>query len=275
MMKLSAFVDEIDRDLPAQMQGLEEQGIAHAELRSVWGTNALDLSEEQLAHVKRELDAHGIRVSCLGSPIGKIKITDSFEPHLVRFQRALDTARVFETQFIRIFSFFVPEGVTHADCREETLRRMKTLTEWAEKAGVVLLHENEKHIYGDTAERCAEILKYCNSPHLRAAFDPANFVQCGERPVTESYAALKDYIDYVHIKDAMLDSGRVVPPGEGDGEVPELIALLRDRGYDGFLSIEHHLRRAGRFEGYSGADLFRTAAHALKGILRTANVAWH
>ncbi|HAA24848.1 MAG TPA: xylose isomerase, partial [Ruminiclostridium sp.] len=44
--------------------------------------------------------------------------------------------------------------------------------------GIILAHENEKGIYGDTPERCVDIIKSMNCDYVRAVFDPANFIQC-------------------------------------------------------------------------------------------------
>jgi sugar phosphate isomerase/epimerase len=151
--------------------------------------------------------------------------------------------------------------------RDEVISRMKTLVKKAEEEGVVLLHENEKDIYGDTAERCLDILETCQSHNLRAALDPANFVQCGVKPYTEAFPLLKKHIEYVHIKDALFEGGKVVSAGEGDGEVRKVLRELKEKGYQGFMSLEPHLENAGTFSGFSGPDLFRVASRALKNIL--------
>ncbi|UOK59227.1 sugar phosphate isomerase/epimerase [Bacillus sp. OVS6] len=144
----------------------------------------------------------------------------------------------------------------------------------AEQSGIVLLHENEKEIYGDNAIRCLDILETINSPYLRMAFDPANFVQCGVKPYSEAYPLLKSYVEYVHIKDALFESGKVVPAGKGDGEVRELLQTLKTSGYDGFLSLEPHLAAAETFSGFSGPDLFKVAAKALKDLLQETESKW-
>ena len=151
---------------------------------------------------------------------------------------------------------------------------MGRLVQAAEGSGITLVHENEKEIYGDIPSRCLDILSSINSPILRAAWDPANFVQCGGRPHQEGYAQLRPYIAYVHIKDAVLGSGQVVPAGQGDGDLRTTIVALRDSGFDGFFSLEPHLASAGKFSGFSGPDLFRTAVQAFKGLLSDEKIAW-
>ena len=274
MWTLTGFADEIAPDLDVQLGTLADESIRYLELRGVWNKNILDLTDSEIATVKSTLGQRGFGVSSIGSPIGKIKITDDFAPHLDRFQRALQVARVLEAPYIRIFSFFIPAGEDPAHYRDEVLDRMGRLVRAAEGADVTLLHENEKEIYGDTPDRCLDILTQINSPILRAAWDPANFVQCGVRPHTAGYDSLRPFIAYVHIKDALMASGQVVPAGQGDGEIRETIAALRASGFDGFFSLEPHLAAAGTFSGFSGPQLFRVAVKALKDLLREQDIEW-
>jgi sugar phosphate isomerase/epimerase len=234
----------------------------------------LDMTDEQVERARQTLAEAGIGVSSIGSPIGKIAITDDMAPHLDRFQRAIEVAHRLDAPFIRIFSFFIPEGDDPARYRDEVIHRMRQITASAEGQNVTLLHENEKHIYGDTPDRCLDILKTIDSPVLRAAWDPANFVQCGVRPFTEGYDLLRPYIAYVHVKDAKLDGGQVVPAGEGDGEIGKTMIALRDSGFDGFFSMEPHLAMAGAFSGFSGPELFQLAVQRFKGILGDEGIAW-
>ena len=274
MWTLTGFADEIAPDLDVQLDTLADESIRYLELRGVWNKNVLDLTDSEIATVKRTLSQRGVGVSSIGSPIGKIPIGDDFAPHLDRFRRALQVARALEAPYIRIFSFFIPAGADPAHYRDEVLDRMSRLVRAAEGADVTLLHENEKEIYGDTPARCLDILTKINSPLLRAAWDPANFVQCGVRPHTEGYDSLRPFIAYVHIKDALSASGQVVPAGQGDGEVRETIAALRASGFDGFFSLEPHLAAAGTFSGFSGPELFRVAVKALKDLLREQDIEW-
>ncbi len=274
MWTLTGFADEIGPDLTLQLDTLTAEQMTYLELRAVWNTNVLKLTDQQVTAVKTELAARGIRVSAIGSPIGKISIHDDFVPHLDDFRRALQVAHELGAPFIRIFSFFIPAGENPANHREAVLGRMQQLVEAASGSAVTLVHENEKEIYGDIPARCLDILASINSPRLRAAWDPANFVQCGVRPYTEGYADLRPYIAYVHVKDSLLGSGQVVPAGLGDGELRQTIVALRDSGFAGFFSLEPHLASAGKFSGFSGPDLFRTAVQAFKGLLDEAGVSW-
>jgi sugar phosphate isomerase/epimerase len=274
MWTLSGFADEITADLQTQCETLNALGIGSIELRSAWDTNVLELDDGRLEAAAKILAAHHIQTSSVGSPIGKISITDDFEPHLVRFERALHVARVLDAPYLRLFSFFIPQGQEPARHRDEVLRRMAALTSAARGHDVVLLHENEKDIYGDTPQRCLDIVESVGSDQLRLVWDPANFVQCGVRPFTDGYPLLRPYLDYLHVKDAVMATGQVVPAGEGDGELAQTLRALVADGFDGFFSMEPHLASAGTMGGFSGADLFTRATRAFTEMLDAQGVTY-
>ena len=275
MWTLTGFADEISPELDEQLDTIADQSIRFVELRSVWNKNVLDLTDDEVEKVGGAMSERGIGVSSIGSPIGKVPIAEDFAPHLEKFRRALHVAKVLEAPYVRIFSFFMPEEKDPAVYRDEVLGRMGTLAKEAEAARVVLVHENEKEIYGDIPSRCLDILTQIDSPALRAAWDAANFVQCGvDHPYKEGYEAMRPYVEYVHVKDALAGSGTVVPAGEGDGEIRETISALHVSGFDGFFSLEPHLASSGTYSGFSGPALFRRAAEAFKNLLRQQKIPW-
>ena len=272
MWTLSGFADEISPDFTEQCEVAAGLGLKYIEVRSAWDVNILDLKPEQLARMKEILAAHELRVSSIGSPIGKIFIDEDFPPHLDRMRHAAEVAQFFDAPYIRIFSFFLRPGADPADHRDEVIGRMRALTRVAEAADVILLHENEKEIYGDVPARCLDIVRSVGSPHLRLAWDPANFVQVGVRPYTDGYAALRKHLEYVQIKDALAADGTVMPAGEGDGEVARTIRALRHDGFDGFFSLEPHLATGHATGGFSGPEQFRRAWQAFTGLLHDEGI---
>lgn len=259
---LSGFGDEVDPDPAVQAAVLLALGASHIEVRSAWGVNVSELDSAQVSSLKAILTDRGLKVSAVASPIGKVPVNLPVEQELERLARVIDVAKILDTQFIRIFSFYPAEGQSQADIRDEVLTRMAALAAAAQDAGVVLLHENEKGIYGDIPERVLDIMESVNSPALRVAWDNANFVQVGVKPYTDGYAMLRPYLEYFQIKDAVLGSGKVVPAGEGDGELEATIAALRADGFSGFASLEPHLSSAHELGGFSGPVAFGIAARA-------------
>jgi len=272
MVTLTGFADEISPDLEEQMNVLEAEGISHIELRSVDGKNVLKLTDEDLEKVKGMLEKRGFKISSIGSPVGKYGIRDDFKVELGHIQRACEIANVLNAPYIRVFSYFVPEGEQPESHREEVVSRMKQLVQTAEQYKVTLLLENESKVYGDIDDRCLDLLTACDSPRLRLAFDPGNFVMNGVKPVTEALPKLESFIEYVHIKDASAEQRIFVPAGDGDAEFTSFIQHLKERQFSGFLSIEPHLQKY--LPDSDDPGRFVHAIKALKSLLNKEEIQW-
>lgn len=250
--KISGFADEIAESVDTQFEVLNKLNMGYFEPRGIDGKNISRLTDEEVAHLKERMAAAGIKISSIGSPIGKMKLEDDFTEHFAKFQRVVEIAKLLDTKYIRMFSFYHVGGdVWTAEERQEVMARLRQMINYAKEQDVVLLHENEKDIYGDTADRCLDLMNELGCDHFKSVFDPANFVQCGQ-DTKYAYSILKDHIAYMHIKDAILETGRVVPAGMGDGNLEYILNELFKNGYDGYLSLEPHL---GSFAGLADLEL--------------------
>ena len=234
--KFAAFADESSPILSGQINALKRNGFDYLEIRNINGKNISDLTLSEAKEIAAQLADQGLAVKSLGSPIGKIQVDGDYAAHLDLYKHTLDLAGVFGADKIRLFSFYIPKGMDPAACRDTVLRRMDDFVVLAKPHGVTACHETEKGIYGDIASRCLDLHR--NVPGLAAVFDPANFIQCGQDTL-EGWEMLCDYVNYMHIKDALPD-GRVVPPGEGIGYVPVLLEKFAAQGGK-LLSLEPHL----------------------------------
>ena len=277
---ISGFADEIAGDLTTQIENLQKLGMHYMEMRGVDGNNLIFHSDEKVKEIKARLDAAGISLSALGSPLGKIGIEDPFEKHFEEFKRAVEIAHKMDAKNIRMFSFYVPEG-KGVQYKEQVFDRLGRFVDYASANDAVLLHENEKGIYGEMAKECKELMDAFYGDHFKAIFDFANFVQA-KQDTLEAYELLKDYIAYIHVKDAIWENGNVVPAGMGDGNVAEILKKLYAKGFHGFLSLEPHLFNFSGFAGLerdkdaitggetkvlSGAEAFALAHESLMKIL--------
>lgn len=229
---LAAFADEADSSIRGQITALCQNGIPYLEIRGVDGENISAITHAKAKKVRAELDANGIAVWSIGSPYGKIKIEEDFAPHLDKFKYGLETAEILGAAHIRLFSFYMPQADADA-YTDAVLERLDQFRTAAKDSGITLCHENEKGIYGDTAERCARIHRAF--PDIKAVFDPANFVQCGQ-DIQKAWELLCDHVEYMHIKDALAD-GTVVPAGQGLGDIPYLLECCPCK----VLTLEPHL----------------------------------
>jgi sugar phosphate isomerase/epimerase len=273
VLKLAAFADEISPDLDEQIRVCHANAVTHFELRGVAGKNVLDFDRNLRNEIKSKLSANGMGVVSIGSPIGKVAIDQSWDDHFDRFKIAVDAAEFFDAPFIRLFSYYPAGGEGKGPIephRQAILDRFRKKVEYLKDRSPVMVHENEKGIFGDIGRRCLDLMQSINSPKLCSAFDFANFVQVGEDP-RANWPLLKPFTTHIHIKDARRD-GTVVPAGAGDGGIAAILVDAFAGGYRGFLSLEPHLKVAGHSHGETGPGLFKTAADALKQLCRENRV---
>ncbi len=238
---LSAFADEAGPTLREQIAALKAHGMTHIEPRGLDEGNISLYSVEQAKDLKKILDDNGISVSAIGSHYGKIEITDDFEPHFEDFKNCVEVANILGTERIRMFSFFFTKGQSLEEYHDEVFERLDKMCTYSLRNGIWCCHENEKDIYGDIETRCLEIYKTFEGK-IKGIFDPSNFIQCGVQ-ILPAYELLKDYIDYIHVKDCLYEGGKVRPAGMGDGNIVELLRRFADEK-DGkrFLTLEPHLK---------------------------------
>ena len=245
----SAFCDESgETTIGGQMAACKANGITHMELRGFGEKSINTLTVEEAVAMKKEIDEQGMKVASIGSGYGKIEITDDFEPHFEAFKNTVAVGKILEAKYIRIFSFFFTKGESHEEYKDEVIRRVKAMADYATEQGLIPCLENEKDVYGDTAERMNDVLRACDN--LLGVFDPSNFVQCGVDTL-KAYELIGDKIEYFHVKDALFDGGTVVPSGEGDGNLVAILKQFAQKDGVRVLSLEPHLKV---FDGLSSLE---------------------
>ncbi len=248
----SAFADEAADDLDGQIAALRRNEISYIEPRFIDKRGILTLTDAELFDMKERLDRANIRVGSIGSPIGKYPVSDPFEIHLEDFKKALNAAKILGTDKIRMFSFF-HKDIALADCREEVMRRLSVLVSLAKAEGITLCHENESHIYGEQPAEVKDILETVSG--LGGIFDPANYVMMGADAMEGAKVTLP-YLSYIHIKDAHHESQTILPAGDGEGRILEVLNLV-DEAYDRpiMLTLEPHLKAFTAFKSIDTHEL--------------------
>lgn len=269
MIRLCAFADESSPAVSGQLAALKRNGIGLIEVRGLDGKNVSKLTLEEAEEYAKIFRDAGIRVWSVGSPIGKIKLSDDFEAHVELLHHVCRVAQIFGTDKVRMFSFYKADD---AALVKERLARMVGV---AGEYGVRLYHENEKGIFGDRLCRVTELLDSVRG--LECVYDPANFIEVGE-DAPAARRALRARVGYYHIKDVIAKTGQIVPAGYGDGDIAGLVRSL-DTDAETVLTLEPHL---AKFVGYSEIDntemknkfsfrsndeAFDAAVNALKAIL--------
>ena len=247
---LSAFSDEYADCIVEQCKALNKFGIDYMEVRGVNGKNVSTLSNEEVSELKKVLGDYGVKASSIGSPLGKIHLTDDFSAHLEKARHIFNIANELSAKYIRAFSFYVPEGKTCEECKGQVFDWLEQLLKLSEEYGVILCHENEAKIYGESPERCLEIAEYFGG-RMKAVLDMGNYVLDYHDPM-KAYEMLKPYIEYFHIKDS-LQAGAIVPPGKGEAKIKEILDKYKAEGpKDTFITLEPHLQTFSGLNALAG-----------------------
>lgn len=236
---LSAFADEYSDSLTEQCSALNNFGIGYMEIRGVNGKNISLLTPQEVKQVKQVLNDFGIKVSSVGSPVGKINLAGDLNAHLDMSKRVFETANELGAGYVRGFSFYLPEGKTRRECRTQVLFELERILNEANRSGIKYCHENEALIYGEGPDECKDLLDYFGG-RLRCVFDMGNFVLDGYDPMA-AYNKLAKYIEYFHIKDSLY-AGAIVPAGKGEARIKDILSEHKKTASDTFISLEPHLQ---------------------------------
>ena len=276
---LSAFADEAGDTTQEQIDAIERAGLKHIDVRGIDGHNIATLPLDEAKAIREKLDAAGITVAMFGSPLGKVDIADPFEAEAAKLAHMGKLAPVLGCNAIRIFSYYNKAKVPKDRWKRESLDRLGRLKKQAADLGLILYHENERHIYGD---RCPEVLDIAEALRdgktFRLIFDFDNYNQSGD-DVWDNWTKLADHTDAFHLKDSD-EHGQHVPIGEGNGDARRILADAVKRGWSGPLSLEPHLRHSAAvlathaggsenqsFQEMSRRDVFNVAAEAAISLL--------
>ena len=318
---LSGFADEAvgkgEKTAVEQFTSFAALGLQYYSIRFIdvgGGTkNVMKLTQQEIRKVRRLQDDFGMKVSSIGSPIGKVKLLDvddgtknayvPFKKYLSRdVKKACELAHAFESKLIRGFSFYHPRGTKAEDHLPQVVDQLGQIAEACGGAEVTFGLEVEANLVGETGHLLAEIYRQVNHPAMMLIFDAANIVVQGYTPaeVFEQYRAMKPGLGWLHIKDyhhpkPVRKTGHVdedalanfVPADQGDagheailrdvaGMLPKLESKLRRRGIPGvFLDMEPHVKGGGQFGGYSGPDGMGVALRALCRVLDYVGIGYH
>jgi L-ribulose-5-phosphate 3-epimerase len=272
--------DSLDRALEA-MAGL---GMTFAELRVVDGKNIIDLSDAEIDGVRARVEARGMRVLSIASPVLKCTLPDAppvashiqqdmfssafgfdDQPRLVR--RAFEIAERTGAGIVRVFSYW--RTIDPDACFDRVASALRDLADQAAQRGVIIGIENEHACNIATGAETARLLAAVDHPALQVIWDPANAFVAGERAFPDGYEHLPvSRIAHVHAKDCTV-AGHVPTWGPlGEMAVDwrgQLAALARD-GYRGTISLETHWKGpdGDKFQGsiICGKNLREMVRHA-------------
>lgn len=283
--KLGVISDEISQDFEHALAVARELGLQHVELRGMWNKNLMDLKEDELKEARRLLTKYGMKVTDIASPFMKVDAPgfttregqrDTFnarfgykeQPQVL--ERAIEMAKVLDTDKIRVFSFWRIEKP--AAVFDLVVSDLRQALEKAKKHKITLVLENEHDCNIATAAESVKLLAAIPDPYLGLNWDPGNAYAAGEKVYPDGYNLLpKNRILHMHVKDIRRDptTGKTewYPMGKGEIDyVGQFKALIRD-GYRHAVSLETHWRTANK----DAEESTRISMRGLKELLGKAS----
>ena len=246
-MLLSIISDEISRDPLTACELAAAWGLRHIELRTHMLARApLGMSDAQMAAVRKTAASCGLDIPSISPGLFKLRLDDpAISEHRGELrQRGLDLAEAVGATTIVVFPHLRPEGV-HADDGWPTavVEDLRETGELAAQRGVQVALETEAPCYGASGPSMARLVATIDHPAVGVNWDPANCYTYNGQDHREGYAAVRDQVVHVHVKDqlARADGQRQrVAPGEGAVGWAEQIRSLHADGYEGLVVVETH-----------------------------------
>lgn len=252
---ISGFTDEVSDDLDLQIRALQELGWSHIDLRTVDGKNVSTLSADEFERVHARLLEHGITIACFGSTVanwGRDAHSD-VQLDLAELKNSIGHMHTAGVRHLRIMSYKIDGPVPLGrELEAVVIANIKKIVEIAADNDIVCLHENCLSWGGQSHRHSLRLLEAVDSPALRLVFDTGNPVSMfdvrGEEPYGYQnpyhfFDQVREYVDYIHIKDAVIEDGKVryVFPGEGEAMIGEILGSLAEQEKVVPISIEPHV----------------------------------
>ena len=244
-MKLAIVSDEISRDFATAVEIGRSWGIDHYELRRLSTGRIPHIDDSDIKEIEHCRKESGIAITSLSSGLFKIKADDAEVERRIAedLPRTCELARQFGTDIVVEFGFLKPEMKHRGPAPEQVIELFGRIADVTQSNGCRLMLENEHICWADTGAATAEILKRVNHPNLYVNWDPTNASHFDETVFPDGYAAVKDRVAHVHIKDFDAEDDSItVVPGQGGTNWPAQLRALIDDGYDGRLVVETHMR---------------------------------
>jgi sugar phosphate isomerase/epimerase len=132
----------------------------------------------------------------------------------------------------------IAPGQTRQQAIDLFVEVLKPLAEHAESVGVGLLIEPEPGLLLETSDQYLEVAERVGSPAIGLNFDVGHAF-CVSEDIPRAIRAMAPHIRHYHLEDiAPTRVHHHMVPGTGAIDFAEVIAAIRETGYDGWLTVE-------------------------------------
>lgn len=242
MFKIGVVTDEISIDLIEAIEIAKSWGLQYIELHNVWGKNICDVDYATLSRIISIVKKSGMTVTSIDSLTLRCNLSndEEYSQHIEHLLRSIEIAPLFNTNVVRLFSFWKEENPDW----DRIFEKMELPIKIAEREGVILGFENVSSGNIGTSDDLVRLFDHFDSPNLKLIWDPGNAYAAGEKtPYPDGYEKIKHKIIHIHVKDVIFDSSgnRIWKPiGQGNVDYKgQLSALIKDN-YQGVIALETH-----------------------------------
>lgn len=223
-----------------------------------------DCDEKTLAEIKQCAQRNGIEVVCLTPYNSFFNSLDEAERQreIAAIQKVIGYCAYFGAGYIRIYGGNLVAGDTEKlqERRAKLIDSMRVLGDLAAEKNVTLVIENHFNTMAVSARDSAALIHDINHKAVRILYDQANLTFTENEDYKKAIAIQQQYVRHIHVKDLVFKEGMpfsssdVARPDEsernvytrivGEGIVPwpEILRLVKEQGYDGWLSLEYERR---------------------------------
>lgn len=238
--------------------------------------------EEYAKQIKAESERVGLPVSSYTVGADFIN-AQNIEDEIARICRKVDTASILGVNVMRhdATSGFKGNEAKYKGFDQALpllIKGCKAVTDYAKRYGIETCVENHG-FFSQESLRVEKLVNGVADENFGLLIDIGNFA-CADDPSPVAVGRLAPYAKYVHAKDFHIKSGNAINPGRGffrsrggnylrgaiigHGDIPvmQCLSILKNSGYDGYVSIE--------FEGMENAvDGISTGLENLRNMLKT------
>jgi hypothetical protein len=262
--------------LEDQLALLTERGITALDFALPRGKSIAALTDEEAGVIRAACDTAGVHIATLLSTVGSHTLDTPIDYETKLLERVIQLAEILGTKNIRIYTFVTPEGEKPANFIVTGIQRLKPLVTIAETQQVTLLLENFPGTVGEIPSNLHSLLHAYRDAPVRYIWNPANYIRAGvAAQVQDFWLLLGRFVDVIVMRDSLLNTAEDATecvPGDGDGQIRELLTLLAESNASARLSLAPLPLTARQQPGYSGVDGLDFTLHRVNDLLQRVGI---
>ena len=209
-----------------------------------WNRSTVDIAtvDREAGHIKALCDAAGLEISALATYLTLWDTAD--------IERVLFAAKTMGCKKIRVDAPDYDEKENYRVQFDRAAKQVREVEKLAAKAGIRVNFETHMGKIIPSASAAYRLVEGCDPRYIGILLDPGNMVYEGFENYKLGLELLGPYLGHVHVKNSCWQSKGTTPDGvehweptwaqftKGYADLGRLVKLLREAGYDDYISVE-------------------------------------